>query len=94
MIGGVIANSINAAFSQTETFDGHGSMEPSPGRLALVSFLTVFILLLLILFFGKYLWNNVLITLVPAIKPAKSVWQILGLAILISLMSPGSCTCA
>jgi hypothetical protein len=95
MIGGVIANTLNAAFSQTETFDGNGRMESvsaSSGRLAIVSFLTVFLIFTLLLFFGKYLWNNVLVVLVPAIKPAKSVWQILGLAVLISLMSPGCCT--
>jgi hypothetical protein len=94
MLGGAIANTVNAAlFSQTETFDGRGTVEPSPGRLALVSFLTVVLIFALLLFFGQYLWNNVLVQLVPAIKPAKSVWQILGLAILISLIAPGSCTC-
>jgi hypothetical protein len=93
MLGGLIANSVNAAFSQTETFDGNGRMDAAPGHLALVSFLTVTIIFLILLFFGKYLWNNVLVTLIPAIKPAKSVWQILGFAILLSLLSPGSCTC-
>lgn len=92
MIGGVIANTLNVAFSQTETFDGNGRVEPPSGRLAIVSFLTVFLIFTLLLFFGKYLWNNVLVVLVPAVKPAKSVWQILGLAVLISLMSPGSCS--
>jgi hypothetical protein len=43
----------------------------------------------IILFIGKYLWNNVLHVLVPGVKEAKSVWQILGLAVLISLLSPG-----
>jgi hypothetical protein len=45
-------------------------------------------MMLLILVVGKFLWNNVLVALVPAIKPAKSVWQILGLAVLISLFHP------
>ena len=93
MLGGVVANSLNAVFSQTETFDGNGRSDVSPGRIALVSFLTVALIFGALLFFGKYLWNNVLVTLVPAVRPAKSVWQILGLALLISLMTPGSCSC-
>jgi len=94
MFGGALANGINAAISSTETFNGNGRVEANPARIALVSFLTVFLIFLLILFFGQYLWNNVLVVLVPAIKPAKSVWQILGLAVLISLLSPGSCNCS
>jgi len=88
-----LANGINAVFFQTETFDGHGRVEASPARLAFVSFFTVFLIFILLLFFGQYLWNNILVVLVPAVKPAKSVWQILGIAVLIALLSPGSCTC-
>jgi len=40
----------------------------------------------LILFFGEYLWNNVLIKLIPGVKPVTSVWQILGLSILIGIL--------
>jgi hypothetical protein len=95
MLGGAIASGVNAAvdsmnFSRTETFQNGGAS--SAGRMALVSFLTVFIVFALILLAGKWLWNNVLVVLVPAIKPAKSVWQILGLAVLIGLLHPG-CTC-
>jgi hypothetical protein len=99
MLGGAIANGVNAVFdatpfAQTETFDSHTGIGYSPARLAIVSFITVAIIFMIILFFGKYLWNTVLHELVPAIKPAKSVWQIFGLAILISLLHPGSCQCA
>ena len=93
MLGGVIANGLNAGFAQTEMFEGTTNVEVSSGRLALVSFLTVLIIFLILLFAGKYLWNNVLTELIPAIKPAKSVWQILGFAVLLSLLTPGSCTC-
>ncbi len=88
MIGGAIANSLDAVFARTETFQSGGA---APMRSALVTFLTMLVLFFLILFMGKYLWNNVLAVLVPAVKPAKSVWQILGLAILIALMYPGYC---
>ena len=98
MIGGVIANSVNAFVDYTpiarwEPFESQNGVSPSPARAALVSIVTVGIVLSLILFIGKFLWNTVLHELVPAIKPAKSVFQILGLAILISLMHPGNCSC-
>jgi hypothetical protein len=96
MIGGAIANSINAVidpFVKTETFESQTGIGYAPARLALVSVLTAAVIFIVILFVGKYLWNSVLHELVPAIKPAKSVWQILGLAILISLLHPGSCSC-
>lgn len=97
MFGGAVANAVNALlpgdFARTETFSSGPSAEPSPARLALVGFLTVLILFVVLLFAGKWLWNVTLVPLVPAIKPAKSVWQILGLAVLISLLHPG-CTCS
>lgn len=99
MLGPAIANSVNAVventdFAKTETFASETGVGNTPARLALVSIITVFILLALILFVGKYLWNTVLVALVPAIKPAKSVYQILGLAVLIMLLSPGSSACS
>ena len=98
MLGSFVANGVNAAiettdFAKTETFASEVGVGGTPARVALVSLITVFILLVVILFAGKYLWNNVLVTLVPAVKPAKSVWQILGLAVLIMLFHPGGCNC-
>ena len=50
----------------------------------IVSFVIV---LLLLLFVGKFLWNNVAFKLLNGIvKPADSVWEILGLAILIKIL--------
>jgi len=93
MIGGFVADTVNAAFSQTETFESETGVGISPTRAALVSFITLLIVFALILFVGKYLWNEVLVSLVPGVKPAKSVFQILGLAILLALLVPGGCQC-
>ena len=98
MLGSVLASSVNAAieetpFAKTETFESHTGIGGSPARTALVSFLVMLIVFSLILFAGKYLWNAVLVELIPGVKPAKSVFQILGLAILVSLLHPGSCQC-
>lgn len=89
MIGGTVSNAVNAAFSQTETFESNAGY--STTRPFVVSLVTLVIMLALILLLGKYLWNNVLTSLIPAVKPAKSIWQILGLAVLIGLMYPGYC---
>ncbi len=92
MIGGTLANAINAVFAKTETFQGYGQADQSmTSRVAVVSLLTLVVMFALILLLGKWLWNTVLVALVPAVKPAKSVWQILGLAVLIGLMYPGYC---
>jgi len=98
MASNVVANAVNAGldrmdFVHTETFESATGVGFSPARTALVSILTLLIIFAIILLVGKYLWNNVLCELVPAVSPAKSVWQILGLAILIQLLSPGGCSC-
>lgn len=93
MFGGAVSSAIDHAvtpFFVTETFDGStASPEKETGKAALVSFLTLIVILLLLLLVGKYLWNTVLVSLMPFIKPAKSIWQILGLSILLGLISPG-----
>lgn len=99
MSGNLIANSVNAVIdntpiARTEAFQSETGIGPSPARAAIVSIITFAIIFGILLFAGKFLWNNVLVALIPAVKPAKSVWQILGLALLISLMHPGSCSCA
>lgn len=55
----------------------------------LIAVLIAFILTLVILaFIGQLLWNNVVVDLISVAKPAKSVWQILGLFIFMSLIRP------
>ena len=91
MLGGALSNSVNAVLYRTETFSNQMGGASGSSQAVIVSLITVSIVFMLILFIGKFLWNNVLHELVPAIKPAKSVWQILGLAVLISLLNPGNC---
>ena len=51
-------------------------------------FLLVLVLtyLVLLLFVGLFLYNQVLCKTVPAIKPLNNIWQLLGLAILFELI--------
>lgn len=61
-------------------------------RTAYIDFLSAtiaFLLALVILgFVGKLLWNSVIVDLISFAKPARSVWQILGLMIFVSLVRP------
>jgi hypothetical protein len=50
-------------------------------------FIGMVIWLVFVLFLGRWLWNNILIKLIPGIKPITSIWQILGLSVLISLLT-------
>ena len=42
--------------------------------------------LLVLLFLGQYLWNNVLVKVVSGIRPVKSLWEILGLYVLFQIL--------
>lgn len=53
--------------------------------LALV-LLVLYVLVLLLV--GKWLFNNILCSLFSGVKPATSVWQILGLWFLLHLLLP------
>ena len=55
----------------------------------LLAVLFAFVISLVILgFVGQLLWNNVVMELFSFAKPARSVWQILGLMIFVSLIRP------
>ncbi len=55
----------------------------------LLAILFAFVVSLIILgFVGQLLWNNVVLELFSFAKPARSVWQIIGLMILLSLLRP------
>lgn len=55
----------------------------------LLAVLLAFVISLIILgFVGQLLWNNVVMDLFTFAKPVRSVWQIIGLMIFISLIRP------
>lgn len=55
----------------------------------LLAVLLAFVVALVILgFVGQLLWNNVIMDLFTFVKPVRSVWQIIGLAIFLSLIRP------
>ena len=50
------------------------------------SILSLIIALLIVAFIGKWLWNTTVAELFTFVRPVKSVWQIIGLMLFISLI--------
>lgn len=44
--------------------------------------------IILILWLGKYLWNNVLSRVVTVVKPMDNLWQMFGLMVLTGILFP------
>jgi len=80
---------INAACKTSKTQEGINGVtysNGSNGSDVLAAFILLIIYVLFILIIGKFLWNVVLCKLISIAKPADSIWQILGLAILLNLL--------
>ena len=73
-----------------EGFSGtKDSKEKRNAYVDFLSFFLAFILAMVILgFVGKLLWNEVVVELFTIAKPAKSVWHIIGLMLLLALLCP------
>jgi len=50
------------------------------------SILALLLSILIVAFVGKYLWNSTVAELFTFVRPVRSVWQIIGLMIFISLL--------
>jgi len=55
-------------------------------RDTIASILSLIISILIIAFIGKYLWNTTVAELFTFARPVRSVWQIIGLMIFLSLI--------
>ena len=51
-----------------------------------VALLLSVVVLLILLYLGQYLWNNVLVKVCTIVKPVNSMWQILGLYVLLQIL--------
>jgi len=59
-------------------------------RCAMIRYLIVMaIVLILLLLLGKYLWNHSLVPHVTILRPMESIWPLLGIMILISILHGG-----
>ena len=82
-------NNNSAAFEKFQ--NGGYNLQPQPlpeitKKNIMPMVLSVIIVYLLLLFLGKYLWNNIVVDLFTFAKPIKSIWHLLGLSILVKLI--------
>ena len=82
----MIANTITKLVSSVtgNNFVG-GQNDMSDGNL-LVSLITLVVFVVILIFVGKYIWNEVLIKLVPGINPLENPTQLLLLWILLNML--------
>lgn len=52
----------------------------------IIALLLSIVILLILLYIGQYLWNNVLIKVCTIVKPVNSMWEILGLYVLLQIL--------
>lgn len=84
-----ITASMMSLFSK-DTFKSHNNHNDKHISTTEVIFIAVFVIiyLILLIFVGKYLFNNILVKLVPGIKPVSSIWELIGLVVLLHLLFP------
>jgi len=86
MAGGAL---YSLAYSATDAFtDMSGSdSKRREAYLEIIATVVSFLIAVIIIsFIGKWIWNNIVIDLFTIAKPAKSIWQILGLMIFLALI--------
>jgi hypothetical protein len=77
-----------SAVANTVASDASSKMETQASYVGLVSALLAFVVsILIIAFIGKWLWNTIVLDLFTIAKPARSVWQLIGLAIFVKLFA-------
>jgi hypothetical protein len=83
MIGAPMVKAVISGFVDLPGSDSR----KSEMYLDVVSSLIAFLLAVVIIsFVGKWLWNNVVVDLFTIAKPARNIWQILGLMVFVSLL--------
>ena len=70
----------------TEYFNSESRPNTTIKNKTIIALISFVIMYLLVLLFGQYLWNNILVVLIPNIKPVTSVLQLIGLKILLGLI--------
>lgn len=91
MIKPIIKSTVNAASTVADNNSTQSEKKVSLME-SLVTLITEVIVFVILLFIGKWLWNNFLAGkdgpgLCTVLKPVKNIGEILGITILISLLS-------
>ena len=76
-----------SAVVNTVAADASSKLDTRSSYVELTAALLAFVFsIVIIAFVGKLLWNSVVLDLISVAKPARSVWQIIGLAMLVKLI--------
>ena len=86
MIKECLTSALNSCIKTNTIREGINGISYWNGSEALAAFVVLIIYVLFILIVGKFLWNEVLCKLISIAKPANTIWQILGVAILLNLL--------
>ncbi len=85
----MIKEAFTAAVGSITNETGETRAETRTAYINLVASVLAFLLAIVILsFIGKFLWNSVMIELFTFVKPARTIWHILGLLIFVTLLNP------
>ena len=83
----VLSNLMRAAVEGYTNPVGAEAYKPPPAYAdALAALLAFFLAIIIVSFIGLWLWNNSVVPLFEFARPAKSIFQILGLMIFVSLI--------
>jgi ABC-type antimicrobial peptide transport system permease subunit len=73
-----------AGLDSTTDLSGSASRRESYKDI-IATILSLILAILIVSFVGKYLWNSTVAELFTIVRPVRSVWQIIGFMILLSL---------
>ena len=82
----MLFNLCRAGVEGMSDLSGSGNGRREMYRDLVASLLSLVLAILLIAFLGKYLWNTTVAELFTFARPVRSVWQIIGLMIFLSLI--------
>jgi uncharacterized membrane protein YgaE (UPF0421/DUF939 family) len=83
LLGGVCKASVEGFMGMT---DSESRKEAYSNFISIV--VAYLIAIVLIAFIGKYLWNYAVVDLFSIAKPARSIWQIIALMFVLSILMP------
>ena len=82
----MLFNLCRAGVEGMSDLSGSGNGRREMYRDLVASLLSLILAILIIAFVGKYLWNTTVAELFTFARPVRSVWQIIGLMIFLSLI--------
>lgn len=85
-MSGVIKDVTYAVVDAFTDMSGSDSKRREAFMEIIASIISFLIAVIIISFVGKWLWNNTILDLFTFVKPVRSIWQILGLMIFLTLI--------